>query len=190
MQGDIDTVLLNFSPGSLNLLNAILAIVMFSIALDLKPADFRALVQAPKTAADGPVFAIRRPAGRHFPVHPRGRTASLNCTGTDPRRRLSGWKHFQLHNPSRRRQHRAFRLHDGDRYLRSDRTDAIQYRPVGQPLRADAPDPARDRHRSGHGRGDGLPDARAAAVPRHPAQREEARSRRTHPPAVCRSCRC
>jgi BASS family bile acid:Na+ symporter len=36
---------LNFSPGSLMLLNAILAIVMFSIALDLKPADFRALLR-------------------------------------------------------------------------------------------------------------------------------------------------
>jgi len=53
MQGDIDTVLLNFSPASLNLLNAILAIVMFSIALDLKPADFRALMQAPKPLLTG-----------------------------------------------------------------------------------------------------------------------------------------
>jgi len=53
MQGDIDTVLLNFSPASLTLLNAILAIVMFSIALDLKPADFRALVQAPKPLLTG-----------------------------------------------------------------------------------------------------------------------------------------
>jgi BASS family bile acid:Na+ symporter len=53
MQGDIDTVLLNFSPASLNLLNAILAIVMFSIALDLKPADFRALLRAPKPLVTG-----------------------------------------------------------------------------------------------------------------------------------------
>ena len=50
---DIDTVLLNFSPASLNLLNAILAIVMFSIALDLKPADFHALVRAPKPLLTG-----------------------------------------------------------------------------------------------------------------------------------------
>ena len=53
MQGDIDTVLLNFSPASLNLLNAILAIVMFSIALDLKPADFHALVRAPRPLLAG-----------------------------------------------------------------------------------------------------------------------------------------
>lgn len=32
----IDAAVLNFSPGSLTLLNAILAIVMFSIAIDLK----------------------------------------------------------------------------------------------------------------------------------------------------------
>jgi bile acid:Na+ symporter, BASS family len=44
----IDEVILNFSPGSMTLLNAILAIVMFSIALDLSPEDFRRLRRAPK----------------------------------------------------------------------------------------------------------------------------------------------
>ena len=53
MSGDIDTVLLNFSPASLTLLNAILAIVMFSIALDLRPADFHALLKAPKPLVAG-----------------------------------------------------------------------------------------------------------------------------------------
>ncbi len=50
---DIDDVLLNFSPGSLNLLNAILAIVMFSIALDLRPADFARLLRRPKPVLTG-----------------------------------------------------------------------------------------------------------------------------------------
>ncbi len=50
---DIDAIRLNFSPESLMLLNAILAIVMFSIALDLKPSDFRALVRAPKALLTG-----------------------------------------------------------------------------------------------------------------------------------------
>lgn len=49
----IDEVMLNFSPASLNLLNVILAVVMFAIALDLKPAQFRALVQAPKPLIAG-----------------------------------------------------------------------------------------------------------------------------------------
>lgn len=49
----IDEVMLNFSPASLNLLNAILAVVMFAIALDLKPAQFRALAQAPKPLIAG-----------------------------------------------------------------------------------------------------------------------------------------
>ncbi len=44
----IDDVALNFSPGSLHLLNAILAVVMFSIAIDILPRDFRALAKAPK----------------------------------------------------------------------------------------------------------------------------------------------
>lgn len=52
---DIDAVRLNFSPESLTLLNAILAIVMFSIALDLRPSDFRALLRAPKALLTGMV---------------------------------------------------------------------------------------------------------------------------------------
>jgi BASS family bile acid:Na+ symporter len=49
----IDEVVLNFSPGSLMLLNAILAIVMFSIAIDLKPSDFHRLLQAPRPLVVG-----------------------------------------------------------------------------------------------------------------------------------------
>jgi bile acid:Na+ symporter, BASS family len=49
----IDAIRLNFSPESLMLLNAILAIVMFSIALDLKPSDFRALARTPKALLTG-----------------------------------------------------------------------------------------------------------------------------------------
>jgi len=49
----IDDVVLNFSPGSMILLNAILAIVMFSIALDLTPEDFHRLRRAPKPVIVG-----------------------------------------------------------------------------------------------------------------------------------------
>ena len=49
----IDDVMLNFSPASLTVLNAILAVVMFSIAIDLKPRDFRMLAQAPKPLVVG-----------------------------------------------------------------------------------------------------------------------------------------
>ncbi|MEM7440032.1 MAG: bile acid:sodium symporter family protein [Pseudomonadota bacterium] len=49
----IDTAVLDFSAGSLTLLNAILAIVMFSIAIDLKPSDFRRLASAPKPVLVG-----------------------------------------------------------------------------------------------------------------------------------------
>ena len=44
----IDEVTLNFSPGAMTALNGILAVVMFSIAIDLKPRDFRALAYVPK----------------------------------------------------------------------------------------------------------------------------------------------
>lgn len=49
----IDTAVLDFSAGSLTLLNAILAIVMFSIAIDLTPADFKRLAQSPKPVLVG-----------------------------------------------------------------------------------------------------------------------------------------
>ncbi|WP_299076942.1 bile acid:sodium symporter family protein [uncultured Ruegeria sp.] len=49
----IDEITLNFSPGSLTLLNAILAIVMFSIAIDLAPRDFDRLRRAPKPVIVG-----------------------------------------------------------------------------------------------------------------------------------------
>ncbi len=50
---DIDDIVLNFSPASLNLLNAILCIVMFSIALDLKTSDFREVSRRPKSFLAG-----------------------------------------------------------------------------------------------------------------------------------------
>ena len=49
----IDDVVLNFSPASLTLLNVILAIVMFSIAIDLKPSDFKRIATAPKPLLTG-----------------------------------------------------------------------------------------------------------------------------------------
>jgi BASS family bile acid:Na+ symporter len=49
----IDQVMLNFSPTSLQVLNAVLAVVMFSIAIDLKPTDFKKLVRAPKPLLTG-----------------------------------------------------------------------------------------------------------------------------------------
>lgn len=44
----IDDATLSFSAGSLTLLNGILAVVMFSIAIDLKARDFKGLAKAPK----------------------------------------------------------------------------------------------------------------------------------------------
>lgn len=50
---EIDAVILNFSPLSLQILNMVLAIVMFSIALELRPADFQRLAKAPKPVLTG-----------------------------------------------------------------------------------------------------------------------------------------
>lgn len=52
---DIDDIVLNFSPASLTLLNIILCVVMFSIALDLKTSDFREVSRRPKSFIAGVV---------------------------------------------------------------------------------------------------------------------------------------
>jgi BASS family bile acid:Na+ symporter len=52
MQG-IDLVRLNFNPQSLWALNAIIGLVMFGVALDLKAADFKAVLLMPKPVLIG-----------------------------------------------------------------------------------------------------------------------------------------
>lgn len=56
----IDDAVLNFAPGSMMLLNGILAVVMFSVAIDLKTRDFTMLLHAPKSLIVGLVsqFAV------------------------------------------------------------------------------------------------------------------------------------
>ena len=49
----IDAVRLNFSPATLHLLNAILGIVMFGVALDLKSEDFRRVLDRPRPVLIG-----------------------------------------------------------------------------------------------------------------------------------------
>ncbi|MEW9921811.1 bile acid:sodium symporter family protein [Marimonas sp. MJW-29] len=50
---EIDAVILNFSPASLQVLNLVLSVVMFSIALELKPEDFKRLLKTPKALMTG-----------------------------------------------------------------------------------------------------------------------------------------
>ena len=50
---EIDLVRLNFNPASLWALNAVIGLVMFGVALDLKAADFRAVLTMPRPVAIG-----------------------------------------------------------------------------------------------------------------------------------------
>lgn len=52
-QTALDAAALNFSPTSMTVLNAVLAVVMFSIAIDLTPSDFRRLLYTPKALLTG-----------------------------------------------------------------------------------------------------------------------------------------
>ena len=51
--GDIDLVRLNFNPESLGLLNVILGIVMFGVAMDMRLSDFRGVLSTPKPVLIG-----------------------------------------------------------------------------------------------------------------------------------------
>ncbi|MBL8491227.1 MAG: bile acid:sodium symporter family protein [Rhodocyclaceae bacterium] len=53
--GDIDLVRLNFNPESLGLLNVILGIVMFGVAMDMKLSDFKGVLATPKPVMIGMV---------------------------------------------------------------------------------------------------------------------------------------
>ena len=52
---ELDLVRLNFNPQSLWALNAIIGLVMFGVALDLKGSDFRAVLSSPKPVLIGMV---------------------------------------------------------------------------------------------------------------------------------------
>ena len=49
----VDAVRLNFNPSGLLALNAVIGLMMFGIALDLKPSDFTRIIKSPKAPAIG-----------------------------------------------------------------------------------------------------------------------------------------
>ena len=48
----IDEVQLNFSPQTMLLMNVLIGLIMFGVALDLTPKDFTRTLKTPKRAAD------------------------------------------------------------------------------------------------------------------------------------------
>lgn len=50
---NIDAIQIDFSPEALDILNGVLALLMFSIALDIRLSDFKELVRQPKPAIVG-----------------------------------------------------------------------------------------------------------------------------------------
>lgn len=50
---DIDTVRLNLNNDGINILKAIIALIMFAVALDLKPSDFTDLIKNPRGLVAG-----------------------------------------------------------------------------------------------------------------------------------------
>ena len=46
---NVDDVVLSFTPGTLTILNVVLGLIMFGIALDTSPADFKAVAKHPRS---------------------------------------------------------------------------------------------------------------------------------------------
>ena len=55
---EMDLVRLNFNPQSLWALNFIIGLVMFGVALDLKVADFKAVLTMPKPVPNSSVGQV------------------------------------------------------------------------------------------------------------------------------------
>jgi bile acid:Na+ symporter, BASS family len=49
----VDTLQINFNAGQMSVLNLAMAFLMFSVALDVKPADFRRVLQFPRSVGVG-----------------------------------------------------------------------------------------------------------------------------------------
>jgi bile acid:Na+ symporter, BASS family len=58
MDTNIDSIKINFSPDNLLVLNICLALIMFSIALDIKRSDFEMLWRSPKPAIVGMISQL------------------------------------------------------------------------------------------------------------------------------------
>ncbi|HPW29349.1 MAG TPA: hypothetical protein PLL01_08180, partial [Rhodoferax sp.] len=61
----IDQVHLSFNPQTLTLLNAVLGLVMFGVALELHVEDFKAALRTPKALALGLRYARSTVDHRH-----------------------------------------------------------------------------------------------------------------------------
>ena len=135
---DVDLVRLNFSPQTLLLLNVVLGLVMFGVSLELKPADFRAALAAPRALAIGLLgHHLVFPAVTYAP-RARAAAAAQHRAGHDPGVLLPGRQHLQLPHALRARQYRALGLDQHALDARRDRHDAAQRRVLGRPLRPGA----------------------------------------------------
>ena len=187
---EIDAVRLNFSPESLVALNFILAFVMFGVALDMKPADFKGITAAPRAVLIGMVaqFLLLPAAAwaltmvlRPQPSIALGLILVACCPGGNISNFLT---HFARGNTALSVTMTAFST-----------VGALFFTPFNTALwgslnPATRRDPARDRHRSGRdGRGGGDP-ARSAGAARHgrgaPLSRRSRRARASRS-ASCRS---
>jgi BASS family bile acid:Na+ symporter len=56
----VDQVQLNFDPATLTLLNVLIGLIMFGVALDIRVEDFRRVVRDPRGPIIGLVASSRR----------------------------------------------------------------------------------------------------------------------------------
>ena len=95
----LDGVKLNFNSDSSLLLNLTIALIMLGVALELKWADFKLLLEKPKSAGIGIAsqFVILPLLTFLLTVLFKDFITPTVGLGNDFGIRMSGWKHIQLH---------------------------------------------------------------------------------------------
>ena len=109
---NIDDVVLNFTPGTLVILNVVLGLIMFGIALDTSPEDFRVVARKPKPFVIAILAQLVDPARGHVraDAHPAG--DPVDGARHDPGRVLPARQHLAGAHAPLRRQRRTVGLDD------------------------------------------------------------------------------
>ena len=92
----IDQVQLHFNPQTLQILNAVLGLVMFGVALDLKVEDFRSALKTAQGAGPGPVWPPHAVSGHDLCAGLDSAAPAQHCSGHDSGVVLPGRAHLQL----------------------------------------------------------------------------------------------
>lgn len=99
----IDQVQLNFSPATLMMMNILIGFILFGVALDLKPSDFKRVLVTPEARLDRIKRTVSFAAGFYVFACDNHTTPAQHCFRNVFGCRLPGRKSFEFFNLFRER---------------------------------------------------------------------------------------